>query len=114
MTSGTANANGLPVTAEMSMSPVAVRRFWPWAVTHWHQIYAYWVKKNGQTCWDGLPSHTFNLAAQWGCYVIGHMSLEHPLVKSDTTHEDRALEGAFLCWDLTTPTFWMWSFRLKQ
>ena len=96
------------------------RRFWPWAVTHWHRIYAYWVKKNGQTGWDGLPSHTFNqsaerdLAAPWGCYVIGHMSREHPLVKSDTTHEDRALEGAFLGWDLTTPTFWMWSFRLKQ
>ena len=24
------------------------------------------------------------------------------------------MEGAFLGWHLTTPTFWMWSFRLKK
>eukprot|EP00961_Rhodomonas_salina_P064353 865345-Rhodomonas_salina.1 len=78
------------------------RRFWPWAVTHWHRTYAYWVKKTGKTGWDSLPSHTLNqdferdLTAPWGPYVIGHLSREHPLVKEDTTHEDRALEGAFL------------------
>eukprot|EP00961_Rhodomonas_salina_P267281 3611635-Rhodomonas_salina.1 len=96
------------------------RRFWPWAVTHWHRTCAYWVKKTGKTGWDSLPSHTFNqdfewdLTAPWGSYMIGHLSREHPLVKEDTTHEDLALEGAFLGWNLTTPTFWMWSFRLRQ
>eukprot|EP00961_Rhodomonas_salina_P186035 2511771-Rhodomonas_salina.1 len=95
-------------------------RFWPWAVTHWHRTYEYWVKKNGRTGWDNLPSHSFSqdverdLAVPWGSYVIGHLSSEHQLVQEDTMHADRALEGAFLGWDVTTPTFWMWSFRLKQ
>ena len=38
---------------------------------------------------------------------------EHPLVK-DTTNSDRALEGAFLGWDVSTPTAWIWSFRKKE
>mmetsp|Transcript_30756 Transcript_30756/g.63612 ORF Transcript_30756/g.63612 Transcript_30756/m.63612 type:complete len:374 (+) Transcript_30756:605-1726(+) len=49
----------------------------------------------------------------FGCYVIGHLPQEHPQVR-DTTHSDRGLEGAFLSWDLHTPTVWLWSFRKKR
>mmetsp|Transcript_29944 Transcript_29944/g.61572 ORF Transcript_29944/g.61572 Transcript_29944/m.61572 type:complete len:247 (+) Transcript_29944:34-774(+) len=49
----------------------------------------------------------------FGCYVIGRLPREHPEV-IDTTHSDRGLEGAFLGWDLHTPTVWLWSFRKKK
>jgi hypothetical protein len=64
------------------------------------------------------PSHLFSGArlrrATLGCYVSGHMSCKHPMVQEDTTREDCALEGTFLGCDLTTPTFWLWSFSLKK
>ena len=46
----------------------------------------------------------------FGSYVTGHLPREHPHV-TDTTHDDRAEEGVFLGNDLTTPNFWMYSFR---
>ena len=49
----------------------------------------------------------------FGSYVTGHLSREHPHV-ADTTHDDRAEEGVFLGNDLTTPNFWMYSFRAKK
>eukprot|EP00961_Rhodomonas_salina_P239947 3241589-Rhodomonas_salina.1 len=95
--------------------------FWPWAITHWHSVYNYWVKASGRTGWEGLTAHRssqdFECDLQlFGCYVRGHLSREHPLVGEDTTHVDRGLEGVFLgCqWDLTTPTFWLWSFKLRK
>mmetsp|Transcript_18099 Transcript_18099/g.36559 ORF Transcript_18099/g.36559 Transcript_18099/m.36559 type:complete len:114 (-) Transcript_18099:47-388(-) len=39
---------------------------------------------------------------------------EHPLVRLDKTHADRALEGAFLGWHDTTPTAWMYSFKRQR
>jgi hypothetical protein len=45
--------------------------------------------------------------------VTGHLPREHPHV-ADTTHDDRAEEGVFLGNDLTTPTFWLWSFKHKK
>ena len=39
---------------------------------------------------------------------------EHPLVQQDTTHADRALEGAFLGWDAHTPAAWIYAFRLDH
>jgi len=49
----------------------------------------------------------------FGFYVTGHLPREHPHV-ADTTHDDRAEEGVFLGNDLTTPTFWMWSFKHRR
>ena len=46
-------------------------------------------------------------------YVTGHLPREHPHVV-DTTHDDRAEEGVFLGNDLTTPTFWLWSFKHRK
>jgi hypothetical protein len=33
---------------------------------------------------------------------------------ADTTHDDRAEEGVYLGNDLTTHTFWLWSFRIAK
>ena len=49
----------------------------------------------------------------FGSYVTGHLPREHPHV-ADTTHDDRAEEGVFLGNDLTTPIFWLWSFKHKK
>ncbi len=46
-------------------------------------------------------------------YVTGHLPREHPQV-AETTHDDRAEEGVSLGNDLTTPNFWMYSFRAKK
>jgi hypothetical protein len=48
-----------------------------------------------------------------GMFLAGHLPREHPHVP-DTTHDDRAEEGVFLGNDLTTPIFWLWSFKHKK
>jgi hypothetical protein len=48
-----------------------------------------------------------------GSYITGHLPRIHPHV-ADTIHDDRAEEGVFLGNDLTTPNFWMYSFRGKK
>jgi hypothetical protein len=97
------------------------RRFWPDALLHWCRTYAHWPDAAGHTAWEKLDelgphalchdldrdSHVF------GSYVTGHLPREHPHV-ADTTHDDRAEEGVFLGNDLTTPTFWLWSFRHRK
>eukprot|EP00961_Rhodomonas_salina_P108938 1465982-Rhodomonas_salina.1 len=65
-----------------------------------------------------LGEHSFSQALHhdlhpFGCYVIGHLPRESPEV-TDTTHSDSGLEGAFLGWDITTLTVWIWSFRRKE
>ena len=45
--------------------------------------------------------------------ISQHLNREHPHV-ADTTHDDRAEEGVYLGNDLTTPTFWLWSFRHRK
>jgi hypothetical protein len=49
----------------------------------------------------------------FGSYVGGHLPREHSYV-ADTTHDDRAEEGVYLGNFLTTPTFWLWSFRHRK
>eukprot|EP00961_Rhodomonas_salina_P094731 1274952-Rhodomonas_salina.1 len=50
----------------------------------------------------------------WGCYMVAKLPKEHPLVKVDSTHTDRGLEGVFLGWQDTTPAAWMYSVRLQR
>ena len=50
----------------------------------------------------------------WGCYMVAKLPKEHPLVKVDSTHADRGLEGVFLGWHDTTPAAWMYSVRLQR
>mmetsp|Transcript_30763 Transcript_30763/g.63643 ORF Transcript_30763/g.63643 Transcript_30763/m.63643 type:complete len:452 (-) Transcript_30763:341-1696(-) len=93
-------------------------KFWPWALAQFCRIYNYWPKKGHAPPWIMLKNHRFcqRLSRDlhpFGCYVIGHLPRDHPEVR-DTTHSDRGLEGAFLGWDLHTPTVWLWSFRKKR
>ena len=66
---------------------------------------------------DNLQPHQMQILVKdlhvFGSYVTGHLPREHPHV-ADTTHDDRAEEGVFLGNDLTTPNFWMYSFRAKK
>jgi len=92
--------------------------FWPWALTQFCRIFNYWPSHGHAPPWVMLDSHRFSQSIHrdlhpFGCYIIGQLPREHPLV-SNTTLSDRGLEGAFLGWDLTTPTVWMWSFRLRK
>ena len=97
------------------------RRFWPDALLHWLRTYAHWPDKAGHTAWeklDELGSHALCHDLErdrhvFGSYVTGHLPREHPHV-ADTTHDDRAEEGVYLGNDLTTPTFWLWSFRHRK
>jgi len=97
------------------------RRFWPDALLHWCRTYAHWPDASGHTAWeklDELGPHSLchDLKRDrhvFGSYVTGHLPREHPHV-ADTTHDDRAEEGVFLGNDLTTPTFWLWSFKHKK
>ena len=50
---------------------------------------------------------------QFGSYVTGHLPRTHPLVENETL-DDRALEGVWLGNDLSTPMFWMYSFKLRK
>jgi hypothetical protein len=93
-------------------------RFWPYALAQFCRIYNYWPCKGHAPPWELLTDTDFNHNLRrdiqtFGCYVIGQLPREHPLVK-DTTHSDRGLEGAFLGWDLLTPTCWIYSFRLQK
>eukprot|EP00961_Rhodomonas_salina_P152809 2056676-Rhodomonas_salina.1 len=83
-------------------------RFWPWAVTQFCQIYNYWQSHGHTPPWILLEGHRFSTDLhrdlhQFGCYTIGKLPREH-LDVVDTTNSDRGLEGAFLGWDLQTPT----------
>ena len=97
------------------------RRFWPDALLHWCRTYAHWPDAAGHTAWeklDDLGPHALchDLKRDrhiFGSYVTGHLPREHPHV-ADTTHDDRAEEGVFLGNDLTTPTFWLWSFKHRK
>jgi len=96
-------------------------RFWPDELRHFCRLYAYWPDANGLSAWeklDHLQPHELrhNLVKDlhvFGSYVTVHLPRTHPHV-ADTTHDDRAEEGVFLGNDLTTPNFWMYSFRAKK
>eukprot|EP00961_Rhodomonas_salina_P056970 766051-Rhodomonas_salina.1 len=79
---------------------------------HFCRTHGYWAGK-GSTAqpWTKMPKsrlcQDFQSDIQvWACYVTGHLPSEHPLVKEDKTNVDWALEGAFMGWHYTTPTFW--------
>ncbi len=80
----------------------------------------YWSDSNGLSVWEKLDilqphqmrHNLVNDLHVFGSCVKGHLPHEHPHVP-DTTHDDRA-EGVFLGNDLTTPNFWMYSFRAKK
>mmetsp|Transcript_62290 Transcript_62290/g.129196 ORF Transcript_62290/g.129196 Transcript_62290/m.129196 type:complete len:104 (-) Transcript_62290:1380-1691(-) len=63
--------------------------------------------------WAAPSAHKSSPEALLESFLLGRLPREHPLV-SNTTLSDRGLEGAFLGWDISTPTVWMWSFRLKK
>jgi len=93
-------------------------QFWPWALTQFCRIYNYWPSKGHAPPWVLLSEHRFSQSLHrdlhpFGCKMIGKLPREHPLV-TNTTLSDRGLEGAFLGWDLSTPTAWMWSFRQRK
>ena len=85
------------------------------------RTYAHWPDASGHTAWeklDELGPHSLchDLKRDrhvFGSYVTGHLPREHPHV-ADNTQDDRAEEGVFLGNDLTTPTFWLWSFKHKK
>mmetsp|Transcript_30800 Transcript_30800/g.63788 ORF Transcript_30800/g.63788 Transcript_30800/m.63788 type:complete len:919 (-) Transcript_30800:650-3406(-) len=92
--------------------------FWPWALTQFCRMYNYWPCKGHAPPWIMLGDHRFSQSLHrdlhpFGCYTIGTLPREHPDV-TNTTLSDRGLEGAFLGWDLATPTCWIWSFRKKK
>ena len=95
------------------------RKFWPYALLQFMRMYNHWPGPDNKTGWERLSSSKLcndvsRDAISFGSLCVGHLPREHPLVKEDTTHADRGLEGAFLMWDLFTPTIWMYSFRLKK
>ena len=94
-------------------------KFWPWALTTFCRTYNHWLTK-GQTTtpWERLKDHNFyvdydRVLVPFGCYALGKLPREHPLV-TDTTHSDRALEGMFLAFNTSTPSVWIYSFRLQR
>ena len=97
------------------------RRFWPYAMLHFCRIYAYWPDSTGKSAWEKLDAVGPHALChdesrdlhRFGSYVTGHLPRTHPLVDNETM-DDRALEGVWLGNDLTTPTFWMYSFQLRK
>ena len=97
------------------------RRFWPYAMLHFCRIYAYWPDKQGKNAWEKLDAHGTHAFCHdeahdlhwFGSYVTGHLPRTHPLVENETL-DDRALEGVWLGNDLSTPMFWMYSFKLRK
>eukprot|EP00961_Rhodomonas_salina_P117953 1587375-Rhodomonas_salina.2 len=81
-------------------------------------MFNYWPLKGHAQPWMLLGQHSISHALHrdlhpFGCYVIGHLLRESQEVP-DTTHSDWGLEGAFLGWDIATPTVWLWSFRKQE
>ena len=96
------------------------KTFWPYAVAHFCRIYGYWPKQAGRSTWELMPQHRVYLDKQrdlqsvFGMYITGHLPRTHPDVAVDTTNAPRAEEGAFLGFDVATPTAWMYSFRKRK
>ena len=96
-------------------------RFWTYAMLHFCRVYAYWPDQSGRSAWEKLDAHGPHALChdeardlhRFGSYVTGHLPRTHPLVDNETL-DDRALEGVWLGNDLTTPMFWMYSFKLRK
>jgi hypothetical protein len=97
------------------------RCFWPYAMLHFCRVYAYWPDKQGKSARDKLDAHGPHALCHdearylhcFGSYVTGHLPRMHPLVENETL-DDQALEGMWLGNDLSTPMFWMYSFKLRK
>jgi hypothetical protein len=97
------------------------RRFWPHAMLHFCRVYAYWPDKQGKSAWEKWDAHGPHALChdeardlhRFGSYVTGHLPRTHPLVENETL-DDRALKGVCLGNDLSTPMFWMYSFKLRK
>ena len=104
----------------MLRSSHAPRRLWPFAIQHFCRIFGWWPKANGGAApWTRvgnecqIPANLDRDLHAFGCYCVGHLPRESPLVENSAL-DDRGLEGAFLMCDRTTPTFWMWSFKFNK
>jgi hypothetical protein len=83
--------------------------------------YAYWPYKQGKSAWEKLDAHGPHALChdeasdlhRFGSYVTDQLPRTHPLVEKETV-DDRALEGVWLGNDLSTPMFWMYSFKLRK
>ena len=88
---------------------------------HFCRVRAYWPDKHGKSAWEILDAHGPHALChdeardlhRFGSYVTGHLPRTHPLVENETL-DDRALEGVWLGNDLSTPVFWMYSFKLRK
>eukprot|EP00961_Rhodomonas_salina_P153129 2061737-Rhodomonas_salina.2 len=97
----------------------APARFWPFALLHFCCTYYYWPGAHSPPPWESMDNSQFDFNMEqdlhpWGCYVVAKLPKEHPLVSVNTTHADRGIEGAFLGWHDSTPTCWIYSFRLQR
>ena len=97
------------------------RPFWPYSMLQFRRVYAYWPDQQSKSAWEKLDSHGPHALChdeardlhRFGSYVTGHLPRSHPLVDNETL-DDRALDGVWLGNDLTTPMFWMYSFKLRK
>jgi hypothetical protein len=96
-------------------------RFWPYAMLHFCRMYAYWPDKQDKSAWEKLDAQEPHALCHdeardlscFGSYVTSHLPRTHPLAENDTL-DGRALEGVWLGNDLSTPMFWMYSFKLRK
>jgi ribA/ribD-fused uncharacterized protein len=99
----------------------APRRLWPYAVQHFCRVYGWWPRNKRVSAppWTRVGPHCrvkFDRDRDlrvFGSLCYGHLPKEHRLVENKTM-DDRGLEGAFLMNDNATPTFWLWSFKLRK
>ena len=95
-------------------------RFWPFALKHFLRTYAWWARKHKPPPWVRMPASCQIYRDRdrdlkvWGCLVTGRIPTEHPIVQVDKTNADRSLQGVFLGFHDTTPTFWMYSLKLQR
>jgi hypothetical protein len=99
----------------------APRRLWLYAVQQFCRVYG-WLPRNKRVSappWTRVGPHCrvkFDRDRDlrvFGSLCYGHLPKEHRLVENKTM-DDRGLEGAFLMNDNDTPTFWLWSFKLRK
>eukprot|EP00961_Rhodomonas_salina_P060068 806727-Rhodomonas_salina.1 len=93
-------------------------RFWTYYMMHFCWVYNHWPDRTSVSPWSLMDKSNFSYSidsdiVMFGCYAAGHLAKEHPLVK-DKTLLDRAIEGAFLGWDKSTPQAWIDSFKHQR
>eukprot|EP00961_Rhodomonas_salina_P121495 1635437-Rhodomonas_salina.3 len=94
-------------------------RFWPFALLHFCRTFNYWPGANSPLPWTTMAKSNFSFNIErdlhpFCCYMVAKLHSDHPLVSVNKTHADRGLEGAFLGWHDSTPSCYMYSFRLQH